>query len=199
MGEIMKRISLLIMILLLVRLNNLFGQEENIEAESNETAKAFKTVSLGPEHGKLKMFEGKWRQLCTQYVKDSPPIYGKGETENSFILAGKYINFKSKYVMMNFNIENNIYIGFDRRIDKYTIVVFDNQNTFPLIANGEYNESKKQFVFHAESLDLLNNNKPFPVTILLTFEKEDKYIYEIVIEQGKKAQLSLQIANIKID
>jgi hypothetical protein len=195
----MKKFSLIVILMLLVRISSSFAQDEKILDDAAETAKAFQLMSLGPEHGKLKMFEGKWRQLCTQYVKDSPPVYGKGETENSFILAGKYLNFKSKYVMMDFNIENNIFLGFDRRINKFTLVVFDNQNTFPIVANGDYNESKKQFEFHFESLDLFNKNKPFPVTILFTFEKEDKYIYEVIIEQGKKTQLSLQIANIKMD
>ncbi len=161
-----------------------------------ESQRMMDLVTPGKAHEFLLRFVGTWRQLCEIPQTEGPANYGKGELNVEQILGGRYVRFNSEIDFTAFGITSFITIGFDKYKEEFTFHMIDNLSTYPSIAAGNYNKPKDKFTFAGITVAPVEQ-KEVPFKIVIDFESNNKFTYEVYVGEGDEEQLRQKIVNIR--
>lgn len=140
-----------------------------------------------PEHEALARFEGEWDVKIQFYFdeKEKQPLKGSGTADNKVVLGGRFIESRSQNIAFGMSITSIAYLGFDVRLQKYTLYSMDELGNFAINAYGDYKKSDNKFLFEGSTMDYVTReNQEF--RIVYDFEGEDfiKYDVEFLLPDG---------------
>lgn len=188
----------IVLILLIFGSTALNSQQQGVPQGQNPAAiaKQAEMQSPGPEHNLLYAMEGIWRQLVSWHTKGQPDEFSKGFTQNRVILGGRYLQMKSIHDIGIFPYLSMTMIGFDRRIEKYTLHIFDVLTTYSLEAEGKYDPENQVLTFRGSSVPPMAE-KELPFSYEITFEDDNKFIIKLFVHQNDEIFLRMKVVNIK--
>lgn len=100
--------------------------------------KAMEKIMPGPEHEALTSLAGEWQVDITVWpAPGKDPKVSSGRATNRVVLGGRFLESVWSGTMMGMPVENLTILGFDRRMQKFTSVVFDTFGTYYVTAAGE--------------------------------------------------------------
>jgi hypothetical protein len=137
------------------------------------------TLALS-EHEKLSLFEGEWDvQIDFFFDEDGgKPLKGAGECKNQVVLGGRFIESRSQNIAFGMSITSIAYLGYDIRLQKYTLYSMDELGNFAINAYGDFNKEENKFIFEGNSMDYVTKeNQMF--RIIYDFEGTDLIKYEV--------------------
>ncbi len=139
----MKNLKLLCSIILLALFIDaaLFAQSEEEMA----------MMGPGPEHELLKKFEGKWDVKFKLNFANT--IDGTATADIKSILGGRFLQWEQQSDATGFKFAAMNILGFDRRINKYTIYGIDELGTYAVTGEGDYDAAKKVLTLGGITLD----------------------------------------------
>lgn len=185
--------AIVIIILILTGFANLRAQNMTREEAENKAS----LNSPAQEHNALKQFEGEWRRLYyfTPYMQE--PLQGKGEATTEIIYGGRFVEINAQVEVIGQLFHSKMFIGFDRRYEKYFYVMFDDYQTYEVRGEGDYDPKKREFEFYGSYFDALQKEEvEFKLT--LTFERNDKYYYRLYEKlQSGRYHKAVEIGCIK--
>ncbi len=145
-------------------------------------------------HELLSKLEGKWKQNY-QYTRENVQEYGKGYSENTMFFNGRFLEIVNHIDYFKTLTTTMQIIGFDNYEQKYTIYSIDEVGTDSKFAYGFYDEEKNQLVFENEESALTPGKTPF--RIVITFDRENKFTYEMYLKDDGIFKRVIRIHNIK--
>jgi len=131
--------------LLFIPLLAILGLSSTSHAQMSQEdmEKAAKLAQPGPGHEVLKLFVGKWKSAITAHFDPTMPMKGKGQTTNTMILGGRFLQMEGDGTMMGMKVANVQILGYDNRNGKYFIFSIDEMGTYAVTAEGDYDEATK--------------------------------------------------------
>ncbi len=133
-----------------------------------------------PEHEALAQFEGEW-EVSIQFhfdEKENQPLKGSGTADNKVVLGGRFVESRSQNIAFGMSITSIAYLGFDVRLQKYTLYSMDELGNFAINAYGDYKKSDNKFLFEGSTMDYVTReNQEF--RIIYDFEGENMIKYEV--------------------
>jgi hypothetical protein len=145
-------------------------------------------------HELLKRMVGKWKQNY-QYTRKDQQEYGKGFSENQLFFGDRFLEMFNSIDYFGTGASTMQIIGFDNYIQKYTIYSIDEIGTDSKFATGIYDAENDQLIFESHE-DVLAQGK-MPFRIVITFERENKFTYELFLKHEGKYKRAMLIHNIK--
>lgn len=149
-------------------------------AQTNKWSTLEELTLVLPEHEALAQFEGEW-EVNIQFhfdEKEKQPLKGAGTADNKVVLGGRFIESRSQNIAFGMSITSIAYLGFDVRLQKYTLYSMDELGNFAINAYGDYKKSDGKFLFEGSTMDYVTReNQEF--RIIYDFEGEDKIKYEV--------------------
>jgi hypothetical protein len=144
-----------------------------------QTAAMMKAATPGPEHQKLKTFEGKF----TADVTAMDPTTGKeekstGTMKNEMILGGRYLKQDYSGTMMGMPFHGGGLVGFDNMKKKYTMLWVDEMSTQMMVSEGTADESAKTITFMC-TVDCPLDNSKKTMKQVVTMTDDDHHTYEM--------------------
>lgn len=125
----------------------------------------------------LRQFVGNWRQNFVFSPPGREQIYGKGMLENKMFWAETLLEMTINSEYPTGLTVGKVILGYDRFRDFYFYLNYDAYGTYPLLAQGTYNEKEKMFVFIGQELVTVGKYEPFKVVIKI--ERDNKFVYEL--------------------
>jgi hypothetical protein len=147
-------------------------------------------------HELLAKLSGRWKQNY-QYTRGERVEYGKGFSENEMIFGSKFLQMFNNIDYFGTVTSTMQILGFDNYEQKFTIYSIDEVGTDSKFAYGVYDPEKEQLVFEQVE-DVLTPGK-IPFKILITFDRDNKFTYEMFLKEDGKYKRVLLIHNIKLD
>jgi len=179
------------MMFILSSLVNLFGQQNGEEDLNNMR----KMTQVTEEHKLFEKFTGEWRQNFIGYTGEGDQV-GSGYIKNDVILGGRYIESVSSIIVSGVQINGKIIIGYNTKQENYFLFGIDDATNFSISAKGQFDPQKNQLEFNGSDY-ILSLKKEMPFKILITFERENKYTYQMYFGEGKSQKLLFEYACIK--
>lgn len=143
-----------------------------------------------------KIFEnyiGEWNVIYANRTDKGTPAGGRGVSVSTLTMGKTILQFENK---LNFELGDIIsyyIIGYDKNIQKYYFLTYDNASETPALLWGEYNKDKKMFEF--------KNYKGIPANgdmrLVIKFAREDKILINSYIITDGEENVSLDMALIK--
>lgn len=131
------------------------GADGPTEEEQQELlARAQEIASPGPEHDLLASLAGRWLMAVKIWgPPGQPPMSATGESVQTMILGGRFLRAEASSGDGQQRIESLTLFGYDRRLDLYTMVGFDNLGTYAVNAEGVYDPESKTLDLDGSTLD----------------------------------------------
>lgn len=149
-------------------------------AQTNKWSTLEELTLVLPEHEALAQFEGEW-EVNIQFhfdEKEKQTLKGSGSADNKVVLGGRFIESRSQNIAFGMSITSIAYLGFDVRLQKYTLYSMDELGNFAINAYGDYKKSDNKFLFEGSTMDYVTReNQEF--RIIYDFEGEDMIKYEV--------------------
>jgi len=151
-------------------------------------------TSPNENHELLKKLEGKWKQNC-QYTRGERVEFGKGYSENEVMFGSRFLKMTNNIEYFGSVTSTMQIIGFDNIQQKYTIFSIDEIGTDSKFAYGHYDSENKQLIFE-QLEDALSPDK-LPFKIVISFDRDNKFTYEMFIKDRVNYKRVILIQNIK--
>lgn len=102
----------------------------------------------GPEHQWLKSFAGDWEMDISVWPQpQTEPLKYQARAQHQMKLGDRYLHMQSKGEMGPITIESLMILGFDRRMEKFTLMGFDSMGTYSISAAGSWAKPEEVIVF----------------------------------------------------
>jgi hypothetical protein len=122
------------------------------------------------EHYLLYTFQGTWMQRAKLYPSpEAPPIEVSGKVKHDMILGGNFLRMSGYMEIDGERVDNLAFIGYDKRLGKFTFHAMDEMSTSAIDALGEVNERRTVLTFKGKAVN--------PQTLQ---EEDFKIIYNIL-------------------
>jgi hypothetical protein len=151
----------------------------SIHVRAQDMAAVMELMQPGPEHERLKLFEGEWDMSTRMWMPGQPEIKTDGTSTNRLILGGRFLEMRAVSKMVGANWESLTILGFDRRHDVFTFVGYDTWGTYYVTASGTYVEEKKKLILSGEDTDPVMGMKQ-KYSFIYTWTNEDTFTIELV-------------------
>jgi hypothetical protein len=151
----------------------------------------------GQEHRTLAALTGNWTLDVTYRMGDGPVMKTTGVATNRMILGGRFL--ESSVTSKNPagpgsgdpTVESLTIYGFDRRVNRYTILGLDTMGTYSVSAEGLM-EGANTIVMAGETLDDHAGSKEMrKYHMVLRVVDPDTYVTEIIFKFRDKPDLKL--------
>ena len=186
----MAKIIIFILILTLAPLHILFGQtDESVEELENVK----KITELTAEHEFLKSMAGEWKLLGLNKSSDEEiPLTGSAVINP--IMNDHYLEMNLTVNDLSGSMESKVIIGFDTRINIFTLYSFDNITNYTNYSTGKRVDDKLTF----KGMDyMIKYKKDVPFKIEINKERENKLTFRIFYTIDKKEKLMIDYQLIK--
>ncbi|MBK7867955.1 MAG: DUF1579 family protein [Ignavibacteriales bacterium] len=149
-------------------------------AQSNKWTTLEELTLTLPEHEALALFEGEWDvQIEFFFDKDDgKALKGAGDSKNQVVLGGRFIESRSQNIAFGMSITSIAYLGYDVRLQKYTLYSMDELGNFAINAYGDFKKSDNKFIFEGNTMDYVTREDQM-FRIIYDFEGEDLIKYEV--------------------
>src|SRR3990172_9337774 len=123
------------------------GMDPHVEA-------FIKAATPGPEHTKLKAFEGSWTTVTKSWHDPAePPMESKGAREAKWIMDGRFLEEHYTGEFMGMPFHGMGIAGYDNVLKKYVTSWIDNMGTGIMLFTGTADGSGKTFNYTGEYAD----------------------------------------------
>ena len=154
-------------------------------------AAMMKAATPGPEHQKLKAFEGKFTADVTAF----DPASGKeekstGAMKNEMILGGRYLKQDYSGTMMGQPFKGGGLVGYDNMKKKYTMLWVDELSTQMMISEGTMDDAGKMLTTTC-TMDSPGDNMKKTYKQVVTLADEDHHTFDMyeVAADGKETRI----------
>lgn len=162
----------------------LLWSQEDVDTTKQEDlmAEHMKLAQPSEEHKLLESMVGKWEQTAKFWEKPgAEPTVVTGVSANKMVLGGRFLlseweGGEGEMQGQGFNI-----MGFDRRFNRYTLVVFDTWGTYYVTAAGTWDDGTKTLTLHGEDEDPVWGSTQ-KYDYIIRFVDDDNYIIEVVFK-----------------
>lgn len=186
-----KMLILIALPVLFVTISNNLHAEDYGELRQNS-----KAVMITHNHDIMKSFTGKFRQIFFFTPPEAKAMNGAGKSENNIILNERYLEINSDLMFGTDTLARKMLIGFDGMKQKYQLFQYTNIETFPLIAEGVFDDENKSLVFTGTYPHKELNSADFKIVFKHISPDEFTYLF-YEIENNKEAKI-LEIRNYKL-
>ena len=125
----------------------------------------------GPEHELLKKFDGKWDVKFKLNFANT--MEGAATAECRLILGGRFLQWEQQSDASGYKFAAMNILGFDRRINKYTIYGIDELGTYAVTGEGDYDAGKKVLTLSGITLDPSGKSVK---------SQEYKFVYDLSVD-----------------
>jgi len=134
-------------------------------------------------HEHLAKMAGDWDMHLKMWMEPgAPPTEFTGETRNTMIMGGRFLQSHISSVLMGQQLKSMGLEGYDNVKNKHITMFIDNSGTAMQLSEGECSEGGKVITSWPESLDPVSG-KITKMKTRLTMVSDDRYIFE-AWEQG---------------
>lgn len=148
------------------------------------------------EHEILQKFSGEWYQVANYTATDGKSTTAKGTITGEILLSGticKLQSIQGNKISVN---ESLIIFGYDKNLKQYYFQGYDRDGNIPTTFIGDYDPKSQRFNLETFMVDDKGNKL---LTLLeLWFERDDKFIYKITVNERDKKTVIAEVANIKV-
>ena len=148
------------------------------------------------EHEILQKFNGEWYQVANYTATDGKSTTAKGTITGEVLLSGticKLQSIQGNKISVN---ESLIIFGYDKNLKQYYFQGYDRDGNIPTTFIGDYDPKSQRFNLETFMVDDKGNKL---LTLLeLWFERDDKFIYKITVNERDKKTVIAEVANIKV-
>jgi hypothetical protein len=137
-----------------------------------------------PQHELLKKLDGKWDIKFK--LNFDVTAEGTGSAESKMILGGRFLQWEQRSEAMGMKFGAMNILGFDRRINKYTIYGIDELGTYAVTGEGDYDAGKKILTLSGKTLDPSGKSGA---------QQEYKFIYDFSTENTVVMQVIFKMAD----
>lgn len=135
----------------------------------------------GVEYENLAPMIGKWKVSYQMFSeKKSDDIYGNGINEIYFQFNGMMMVIHNVSTQTGMRYESFSYISYDKVNAEYYLFRYDNIVYSRIHLAGKYNEKTRTLTFEGTIL----NKEKFPVKITYYFERDNKIVGEVFLDEG---------------
>lgn len=142
-----------------------------------EKAKAL--TQPGPKHKILERFAGKWSYSIEVFAGPKPMPGGTGEAEGTWLMAGRWLQFKMKGTMMRMPLESVTLMGHDNFKQSFVVTTVQNMDTAMNRAEGDLTPDGKALVLYGTIDEYLTGEHDKMVKQAWRFLSDDKMTLEI--------------------
>jgi len=164
--------------------------------EYDELRQHSKAVMITHNHDIMKSFTGKYRQIFFFTPPEAKTMNGAGKSENNIILNERYLEINSDLMFGTDTLARKMLIGFDGMKQKYQLFQYTNIETFPLLAEGFFDDENKSLVFTGTYPYKEINSADFKIVFKYVSPDEFTYLF-YEIENNKESKI-LEIRNYKL-
>lgn len=125
----------------------------NITSISSQEDNAMQLAQPSAEHELLKKLEGTWNIELKYDMGGGMMMDGKGIGSSKMILGGRFLQSDAATEAMGMKVTSMSIMGYDRRINKYTLYGIDEMGTYSIDASGDYNAADKKLVLKGSVMD----------------------------------------------
>lgn len=153
------------------------GKMKEMHAEA--MAKWQEYATPGDAHKVLGQLEGEWYYTVNWWnTPDAKPGVSTGESENKWIMGGRFLLMDVEGKSMGKEFEGMGIIGYDNSKKEYTYVWIDTMGTGMMTATGTYDAAAKTLTENGSYTDpMTGQDKSFRG--VTTFLDKDSYTYEL--------------------
>jgi hypothetical protein len=149
---------------------------------------------IAEEHLFLAKFKGEWKLNVAIFQKNGETLFYNGVSENKMILDEHFLHI-SRDVESEGNVVSSLQIlGYDNIKKKFLMMSLDDMENQIKYFEGAQSADKKQITFNNVNLP---SNDQYKLKIVFTFERENKYKYEVFGLDGNKEIKTMEIHCIK--
>lgn len=181
--------NLIIGLILLFNVNNSFSQ---INYD-----KLFEYRQLEKEHYHMHYFLGNWKQLAEAYDEYDSKKHFNGILKADNLYNDRYIMMNSELDFQNTTFYKKYFLGFNKIVNKYQLITFDNVELIPQILFGTFDESTKIYTFLGE---IYNPEIAKQVQIKIVFEITSDVnftMYNYIEDKMGNEKLTIKIVHVK--
>ncbi|MBN8547039.1 MAG: DUF1579 family protein [Ignavibacteria bacterium] len=149
-------------------------------SQSNKWTTLEELTLVLKEHEKLSLFEGEW-DVQIEFFFDTEgekSLKGTGECRNQIVLGGRFLESRSQNIAFGMSITSIAYLGYDVRLQKYTLYSMDELGNFAINAYGDFKKDEQKFIFEGSSMDYVTREDQM-FRIIYDFEGDSLIKYEV--------------------
>ena len=149
-------------------------------SQSNKWTTLEELTLVQKEHEKLSLFEGEW-DVQIEFFFDTEgekSLKGTGECRNQIVLGGRFLESRSQNIAFGMSITSIAYLGYDVRLQKYTLYSMDELGNFAINAYGDFKKDDQKFIFEGSSMDYVTREDQM-FRIIYDFEGDSLIKYEV--------------------
>lgn len=134
----------------------------------------------GPEHDRLAALEGQWTQTVRIWMEPgAEPMEFAGTSDNRMILEGRFLECHGVSGDGPMRTETLHIVGFDRRMEHYTVTGYDTWGTYSVFARGPFHADLDRAIMSGTDYDpILDQQQEYEMH--LRFIDDDSYGWEVV-------------------
>ncbi|MCX6153287.1 MAG: DUF1579 family protein [Candidatus Kapabacteria bacterium] len=154
-------------------------------------------IERSDEYEPLTLFLGNWRLLFVSYDKQKFSNQGTGFEEIKFITGDRFLSIENTIVIKGFEMKRHGYISYNKILEKFTYYFIDDNASFPVQLEGDYNSTERTFTFYGNGFDyaLFKERK---LKVYFKFESEDRYVEKRYwIDDKGKETIMIEFTHIK--
>jgi hypothetical protein len=150
------------------------------------------------EHQRLSPLVGRFKQTGRWFFPGQPPLEVAGETDNRFILGGRFVECRAKAKAGGIESESVSLFGFDRRRAEYFALGLDTLGTYYIHPWGRYDAARSAFILRGDEEDEASGTA-FQYEFQLRLETPDRYVFELWFEfPGQKPMKVVELVHTRI-
>lgn len=131
---------------------------------------------VGPEHERLKAFEGTWDAATSMWMDPSaPPEKGKGTAVTSSLFEGRFVKMDYSGEWNGQPFTGMALTGYDNTKKKYIGTWVDSMSTAVFYSEGTYDDASKTYTFLSEMHDPMAPGTMFKIRETVTMDSADKH------------------------
>lgn len=124
-----------------------------VSVTTSQEDKAMQLAQPSAEHEMLKKLSGDWNIEFKYDMGEGQFMDGKGVGSSKMILGGRFLQSESTSEAMGMKVASFTILGYDRRLNKYTMYAIDEMGTYAIDAEGDYNSTDKKLTLRGSVLD----------------------------------------------
>jgi hypothetical protein len=162
--------------------------------------KMFEEMSRLNEHHKaMEAMAGTFKNEVTMKMSpDAPPQTSSGESRNTLIFGGKFLQFEHHGEMWGTPFQGLGFLGYDNALQKHVSIWLDSMSTGIMRAEGTCDETGKVITFKTEMADPMNPGQMAPVKFVYTIESEDSHTFDWYETHGGNEFKSMTIRYTRV-
>jgi hypothetical protein len=161
---------LLFVILSVVTLDNLFGQQTQQDNDLN---------APGQEHRVFDVMQGSWDVSLKIPIGNGKHIDGKTFCKAEWVMDGRFMRLEYNSTFQGKPLTVVRYLGFDRYKNKYTETHFESTHTDMMMSEGTISPDGKTVTCWGNHVDVAIN-KSVKVRTVTTFVDNDTFVLEMI-------------------